>query len=60
VLRRPLDVGFEPGKRDVKEANEMAVKALKTNNPAKWPDFAGKDFNGLRPAMRNGSFRHAK
>jgi hypothetical protein len=38
----------------------MAVKALKTNNPAKWADFAGKDFKGLRPAMRNESFLIAK
>jgi hypothetical protein len=38
----------------------MAVKALKTNNPAKWRDLAGKYFKGLRPAMPNESFCHAK
>ena len=42
----------------------MAVKFLKTNDPAKSPDFAPNDFNDLRRgretagfAQRNDSFR---
>jgi len=42
----------------------MAVKFLKTNDPAKSPDFVPNDFNGLRRgretagfAQRNDSFR---
>jgi hypothetical protein len=46
------------GKRDRrKRRSEKAVKSLKIHNPAKWRDFAGKDSNDLRPAMRNRSFR---
>src|SRR3984885_10071107 len=43
-----------------KPRNEMALNPLKTNDPAKSRFAAPNDFNGLRPAMRNPSFRLAK
>jgi hypothetical protein len=43
-----------------RERNESALKSLKTNNPAKLPDFAPNDFNGLRLRKRSLWFRSAK
>ena len=43
-----------------KARNETAVKPLKTNNHAKCCFGAHNDFNDLRPALRNVSFRQAK
>jgi hypothetical protein len=37
--RSRLRTGTDSGARD-SQRNEKAVKPLKTNNPAKWPDFA--------------------
>src|SRR5580704_8546613 len=43
-----------------KARNETAVKPLKTNNHAKCCFGDHNDFNDLRPALRNVSFRQAK
>jgi hypothetical protein len=36
-----------------KRRNQIAVKALKTNDPAKPDRFVFNDFNGLQGARRN-------
>jgi hypothetical protein len=45
-----------PGRR----RNKIAVKALKTNDPAKRDRFVLNDFNDLHGARRNVFFRLAK
>jgi hypothetical protein len=45
---------------DEKPRNKTRVNLLKTNDSAKWFDFAPNDFNGLRSPVRNAWFRLAK
>jgi hypothetical protein len=58
VLPPALEAAFFA--RWEKTANEMLVNTLKTDDPAKLPNFVPNDFNDLRPPLRNAWFRSAK
>jgi hypothetical protein len=58
ALNQSVFESEEPHAR--KPRNETALNPLKTNDPAKSSFAADNDFNDLRPAMRNPSFRSAK